>query len=92
MISTRGRCSLAAHEPHWSAGRCPRPGSAPLPSLWQREVGTDWWSVSGGATKKQKQPQLAQAACCLALVRQEIVLTDGDDEKRCKISPWGVQR
>lgn len=56
MTSTRGRCSFAAHGPHWSAGRCPRPGSAPLPSLWQREVGTDCWSVRGGGEETKNSP------------------------------------
>lgn len=40
------RASLRAHRPHWSAGQCPHPDSAPLRSLWQHEVGTDWWSAS----------------------------------------------
>ena len=35
---------FAPHTPHWSAGPCPRPGSALPLSLWQREAGSDWWS------------------------------------------------
>lgn len=36
--------NMGTHRPHWSAGRCPRPDSTLLQSLWQHEVGTDWWS------------------------------------------------
>lgn len=48
-----GAARFGAHGPRWSAGRCPRPGSAPLPSLWQREVGTDW--LSGIGEKKRRR-------------------------------------
>lgn len=44
--ATPGRRS----SPHWSTGPCPRPDSAPLRSLWQRGVESDWWSGGDNST------------------------------------------
>lgn len=44
LTSTWVQFCWFVHAPHWSAGLYPRPDSALLLSLWQHEVGTDWWS------------------------------------------------
>lgn len=38
-------CVVHVHTPHLSVGPYPHPDSALLPSLWQHEVETDWWSA-----------------------------------------------